>query len=38
MLFMKDETRLWLNYAEENYKSAQILVKSHLYNPTLQNI
>jgi len=38
MLFMKDETRLWLNYAEENYKSAQILMKSHLYNPTLQNI
>ena len=35
---MKDETKLWLDYAEENYKSAQILLESHLYNSTLQNI
>jgi len=34
---MKDETKLWLNYAEENLKSAEILLKSHLYNPILQN-
>jgi len=35
---MKNETKLWLDYAEENYKSALILLESHLYNPTLQNI
>jgi HEPN domain-containing protein len=35
---MKDETRLWLEYADENLKSAQVLLGSHLYNPTLQNI
>lgn len=34
---MKDETRLWLEYAEENLQSAQILLQSHLYNPSLQN-
>jgi len=35
---MKSETKLWLDYAEENYKSAILLLESHLYNPTLQNI
>ncbi|MBN1932066.1 MAG: HEPN domain-containing protein [Desulfobacterales bacterium] len=35
---MKDETRIWLRYAEENLKSAGILLKSHLYNPCLQNV
>ncbi len=35
---MKNETKLWLDYAEENYKSAMILLESYLYNPTLQNI
>lgn len=34
---MKDETRIWLQFAEENLKSSKILIKSHLYNPTLQN-
>ena len=34
---MKDETKIWLNFAEENLKSSKILLKSHLYNPTLQN-
>ena len=38
ILYMKDETKLWLDYADENYKSAQILLESHLYNSTLQNI
>ena len=38
MSFMKNETELWLNYAVENYQSAQILMESHLYNPALQNI
>ena len=35
---MKDETQKWINFADENYQSAQILLHSHLYNPTLQNI
>lgn len=35
---MKDETKLWLAYASENYLSSKILLESHLYNPTLQNI
>ena len=34
---MKDETKSWLIYAEENLKSAKILLQSHLYNPSLQN-
>jgi HEPN domain-containing protein len=35
---MKDETRLWLDYAKENFASAKVLLKSDLYNPCLQNI
>lgn len=34
---MKDETQLWLEYANENLASAEILLESHLYNPSLQN-
>lgn len=34
---MKDETREWLSYADENLQSAKILSQSHLYNPSLQN-
>ena len=34
---MKDETKVWLKFAEENLKSSKILLKSHLYNPSLQN-
>ena len=34
---MKDETKQWLKYADENLLSSKILVKSHLYNPSLQN-
>ncbi len=34
---MKNETRSWLEYAVENLKSAEILLQSHLYNPSLQN-
>ena len=34
---MKDETKQWLNYASENFKSSQVLLDSHLYNPSLQN-
>lgn len=35
---MKDETKLWLDFSKENLKSAHILLKSELYNPSLQNI
>lgn len=34
---MKEETKIWLNYAKENLKSSEILLKSKLYNPSLQN-
>ena len=34
---MKDETKEWLDYANENLRSAKILLESDLYNPTLQN-
>lgn len=35
---MKDETKAWLKYAEENLESARILFQSKLYNPCLQNV
>ena len=34
---MKEETKIWLNYAKENLKSSEILLESKLYNPSLQN-
>jgi HEPN domain-containing protein len=34
---MKNETLQWLKYAEENLKSARVLLDSKLYNPCLQN-
>jgi HEPN domain-containing protein len=34
---MKNETKIWLRYAEENLRSARILLDSGLYNPCLQN-
>jgi len=35
---MKDEARIWFNYAGENLKSAGVLLKSSLFNPCLQNV
>lgn len=35
---MKDETRTWLTYAEENLASAKVLRGSDLFNPCLQNV
>lgn len=35
---MKDETRLWLKYADENLQSAKVLKNHLLFNPCLQNI
>jgi HEPN domain-containing protein len=34
---MKNETLQWLKYAEENLRSARVLLDSNLYNPCLQN-
>lgn len=34
---MNDETRQWMKYAEENRRSAELLLESGLYNPCLQN-
>ncbi|MDZ7399877.1 MAG: HEPN domain-containing protein [candidate division KSB1 bacterium] len=34
---MKDESRIWLEYSKENLESAQLLLKSSLFNPCLQN-
>ena len=34
---MKDETLLWIKYADENLASAKVLLTSSLYNPSLQN-
>jgi HEPN domain-containing protein len=35
---MKDETKNWIAYAEDNLHSAVILLESGLLNPCLQNI
>ena len=34
---MKDETKQWLNYANENLESSKILLENFLFNPSLQN-
>ena len=34
---MKEQTRRWRDYAEENLRSAEILLESGLFNPCLQN-
>ncbi len=35
---MKEQTRTWLEYADENLRSAKVLLESHLFNPCLQNV
>ena len=35
---MKDETKIWLDYAAENLESAKILLNSCLFNSCLQNV
>ncbi len=34
---MKDETKKWLEYADENLKSAKVLLDNKLFNACLQN-
>jgi len=35
---MKDETKKWLEYADENLRSSKLLLDSELFNPCLQNV
>ena len=35
---MRDETKTWLDYADENLRSAKLLLDSELFNPCLQNV
>lgn len=35
---MKEQTKTWLEYADENLQSAKLLLESDLYNPCLQNV
>lgn len=35
---MQDETKLWLDYAEENLNSAKVLLESEFYNTCIYNI
>ncbi len=35
---MKKETKIWFKYSQENFDSANILLKSKLFNPCLQNV
>jgi len=34
---MKDETKQWLEYSDENLMSAKVLLDNRLFNPCLQN-
>ncbi len=34
---MKDQTKKWLEYADENLRSAKVLLDNKLFNPCLQN-
>jgi HEPN domain-containing protein len=35
---MKEQTKMWLEYADENLRSAKVLLESDLFNPCLQNV
>ena len=35
---MKGDTQKWVGYAEENLRSATVLLDANLFNPCLQNI
>jgi len=37
ILYMKDETGRWLEFADENLASAKVLFDNGLFNPCLQN-
>ena len=35
---MQEETKNWLTYSEENLEASKVLLKSGLFNPSLQSI
>jgi HEPN domain-containing protein len=35
---MKDQTKKWLEYADDNLRSARLLLDNSLFNPCLQNV
>ncbi|MBU2444452.1 MAG: HEPN domain-containing protein [Bacteroidetes bacterium] len=35
---MKEETKNWITFSEENLEAGKILLESQLYNPCLHNI
>ena len=35
---MKDQTKKWLEYSDENLRSAKVLLDNELFNPCLQNV
>ena len=35
---MLEETKNWLNYAQDNLEAAKVLLNSQLYNPCLHNV
>jgi HEPN domain-containing protein len=35
---MRKETKIWLDFSDENIKAAHVLFDSELFNPCLQNI
>jgi len=35
---MKEETKKWLDYADDNLRSANLLLDNKLFNPCLQNV
>jgi len=35
---LKEDTKQWIKYSEENLEAAKILLDSNLYNPALHNI
>jgi HEPN domain-containing protein len=35
---MRDETKTWLEYADENVAAAKLLLNHSLFNPCLQNV
>jgi HEPN domain-containing protein len=35
---LKEETKLWISFSEENLEAAKVLLESSLFNPALQNI
>jgi HEPN domain-containing protein len=37
-LSMKDQTKKWLEYADDNLQSAKLLFDNQLFNPCLQNV